>query len=242
MYLLHSQGVHPVLSRKAAGGDGTEQAPPCFVLSDQNFPPLVPAEGEGDCLKIFQIENCSLSDLTGAFLDAVKGYAMPVGTVVIISSVSHLSAVGTQSYTEDVVRAFRTLKKAYRSGITVMHGFPLLLSGLSNTNTIKELLEICNWHNSVISNGAKDISRTRKLFMDSLLTSSSHCNITGSDTSSNSRTDYSTANNSSRPLMLPSSLTEYEKKRFETKGFGSQVSLCLPITEKDEIRLMTSHS
>jgi len=151
------------------------------------------------------------------------------------------AAVGTQSYTEDVVRSFRTLKKAHRSSITVMHGFPLLISGLSNANIIKELLETCNWHNAVISNGAKDISRTRKLFMDSLLTTHSNISNTSSDTtsSSSSRPDYS-ANNAARPLMLPESLTEYDKKRFETKGFGSQVRLCLPITEKDEIKLFTS--
>jgi hypothetical protein len=47
-----SRGEHTVLGKKIDGDDGTKQSPPCFVLSDQNFPAVIPVEGEGDCFKI----------------------------------------------------------------------------------------------------------------------------------------------------------------------------------------------
>ncbi len=42
------------------------------ALCNQINPPLVPAKGEGDSLKIIQIENASLSELSKAFLGVVE--------------------------------------------------------------------------------------------------------------------------------------------------------------------------
>ncbi|MFN9943102.1 MAG: hypothetical protein ACK56I_26900, partial [bacterium] len=53
-------------------------------------------------------------------------FTVPAGTVVLISSASHLAAVGTAAYAEDLVRAFRAIRAVYETGITVMHGIPLL--------------------------------------------------------------------------------------------------------------------
>jgi hypothetical protein len=91
------------------------------VLSDQNFPSVIPVEGEGDCFKIIQVENASLSDLTTVFLAALEGFTVPAGTVVLISSVSHLAAVGTAAYAEDLVRAFRAIRAVYTSGVCIVY-------------------------------------------------------------------------------------------------------------------------
>jgi hypothetical protein len=104
------------------------------------------------------VENASLSDLTTVLLAALEGFTVPAGTVVLISSVSHLAAVGTAAYAEDLVRACKTVRAAYGTGITVMHGIPLLLSGLHCYSTIRSLLEIGTWHKSVIALSTKELS------------------------------------------------------------------------------------
>lgn len=224
-----TKGEHTVLGRKAAGSVGTEQAPPCFVLSDQNFPPLVPAEGGGDCLKIIQIENASLSDLTKVFLGTVEGFAMPAGTVVLICSVSHLAAVGTAMYAEDLVRAFKTLRHAYGTGISVMHGIPILISGLDNKNTIRELLEIDHWYNSARKSDTRDITKTRALCYGTLLEKGT-CTSTAEELSAPEV----------RPLMLPQNLGTYEKFSYRTKGFSAQVTTCPPVSVEEESKILTS--
>jgi hypothetical protein len=88
------RGEHQVLGKKSEGNDGTRQSPPRFVLSDQNFPSVIPVEGDGDCFKILQVENATLSDLSTVFLAALEGFTVPAGTIVLISSVSHLAAYG----------------------------------------------------------------------------------------------------------------------------------------------------
>jgi hypothetical protein len=67
-------------------------------------------EGDGDCFKVVQVENASLSDLTTVFLAALEGFTMPPGAAVLISSLSHLAAVGTAAYAEDLVQAFKVVR------------------------------------------------------------------------------------------------------------------------------------
>jgi hypothetical protein len=55
------QGAHQVLLRSIEGNDVGQDNPPVFVLVDQNFPLMVPVGGEGECLKIVQVENGSLT-------------------------------------------------------------------------------------------------------------------------------------------------------------------------------------
>jgi hypothetical protein len=116
------------------------------VLSDQNFPSVIPVEGEGDCFKIIQVENASLSDLTMVFLAALESFTVPAGTIVLISSVSHLAAVGMAAYAEDLVRAFRAIRAVYTNGVTVLHGIPLLL------------LEIGAWYQNVSALSTTELS------------------------------------------------------------------------------------
>jgi hypothetical protein len=48
----------------------------------------------GDYLKIFCIEDASPQELVSAFLEATRGFILPAGSVVALSSASHLAWVG----------------------------------------------------------------------------------------------------------------------------------------------------
>jgi hypothetical protein len=73
-------------SQPGAGGsiDTGNKISSCFVLSDQNFPAMLPVEKDGECPKIFQIEHGILAGLIKIFLGVTLGFAVPAGTVVII--------------------------------------------------------------------------------------------------------------------------------------------------------------
>ncbi len=126
-------------------------------------------EGDGECFKILQVENASLSDLTTVLLAALEGFAVPAGAVVLISSVSHLAAVGAAAYAEDLVGAYRAVHAVYGSEITVLHGIPFLLSGLHCHSTIRALLEIDTWYASLTSHSTKELSSSHTLFTSALL-------------------------------------------------------------------------
>jgi hypothetical protein len=111
------------------GADAAGLEPKCFVLADQCFPPALPAGGGGevgDCLAIILIENAHPGELVAAFLELTRGYDVPIGTVVVLSCLSHLGRVGTAAYAADIVRAFGRVHGAVGKNVRTVHGFPLL--------------------------------------------------------------------------------------------------------------------
>jgi hypothetical protein len=190
-------------------------------------------EGDGDCFKILQVENASLSDLTTVFLAALEGFTVPAGSVVLLSSASHLAAVGTAAYAEDLVRAYKAVRAVYGNGITVMHGIPLLLSGLQCYSTIRSLLEIGTWYKSVTALSTKELSESLEV-LNSSLRQKQPISDTAPSTPADTRAPERFL------LKMPQNLHTYEKQICISEGFGDQVSLCQPMEEGDEYELLNT--
>jgi hypothetical protein len=109
------QGEHTVLRREIEGADVGMDTPPVFVLTDQNFPPMIPAGGEGDgeCLKVIQIEHGSLAELVNVFLEITKGFSIPAGTIVVMASASSMAMYGTADYAKEFVKANIKLRETF---------------------------------------------------------------------------------------------------------------------------------
>jgi hypothetical protein len=144
--------------------------PLVFVLTDQNFPPMVSSgeEVEGTCLKIIQIEHGRLAELVGVFLEIAKGFSILAGTVVLLASASHMAVVGTAD-------ANIKLRESLSGGVRVIHSIPLLLGGTNNISAIRTMAEINQWvtgtseiHNNISANRAlwDSFIRTRAHSMD----------------------------------------------------------------------------
>jgi hypothetical protein len=103
------QQEHTVLRREIEGNDVGLDIPPVFILSDQNFPSMIPAGGEGDstCLKIILIEHGTLAELVSVFLEITKGFAIPAGTVVVLASASNMATAGTAECAAELLRQMR---------------------------------------------------------------------------------------------------------------------------------------
>jgi hypothetical protein len=108
------EGGHVVLHREGGRVVASDLAPVAFVLSDQNFPPAVPVQDQGECLKIFRIEDASPQELVAAFLEATRGFIVPAGSVVSLSSASFLAWVGVAAYARDFIAARARLRAAFR--------------------------------------------------------------------------------------------------------------------------------
>jgi hypothetical protein len=87
---------------------------------------MVPVEGEGECLKIIQVEDGTLVDLVEVFLGVTRGFDVPARAVVLMASASHAAAVGAAEYAVDFVRASGSLRGAFAGSVTVVHGVPFL--------------------------------------------------------------------------------------------------------------------
>jgi len=98
--------------------------PPVFLVSDQNCPAYTPSgdDLESDCLKIIRLENSSLQEMASVLLDILQGYCVPLGIIVIISSISHLAHVGVAGYAEDLHCVSKRIYERYGHGVKLVHG------------------------------------------------------------------------------------------------------------------------
>jgi len=120
------QEEHRVLADKGVGGV-LQVAPPCFVLSDHNFSAHIHSGEEFDkeCVKIIRIENGTLNELVNAWLEVVRGFIVPMGTVVVLCSLSQLGQVGVAAYAEELASMSKRIFDRYGPSLKVVHGVPI---------------------------------------------------------------------------------------------------------------------
>jgi hypothetical protein len=82
------KGEHTALYRD---GEAACHQPVCFVIADQNFPPFIPVDEEGECMRVICVEDGTLAEMADVLLEITIGFSIPSGSVVIISSLSHLA-------------------------------------------------------------------------------------------------------------------------------------------------------
>jgi hypothetical protein len=123
------------------------------VLSDQSFPAILPASGNENCIKILLIENGSLEDLVLEFIRLIGNRRVPPGTTILLFSASHLGAVGTAAYTEDLLEAEKKLKEKFGAQTRVGPLPPILLGGTDN----KQLDRSMRW-----ASGARSSTKTTR--------------------------------------------------------------------------------
>ena len=158
---------HPVLYKEIDGVDQINFSPQCFSISDQNFPAFLPAMGEGECIKILRIEDATLDKLVTFFLETIRGFAVPAGSVVLIHSATHMSWVGAAAYAEDLIAAQRRIVSAFGNSVIVIHGLPLLGSGSEDPGLIKSLVIVTKWY-ELMMDSVRDITATRKCWLSML--------------------------------------------------------------------------
>jgi hypothetical protein len=180
---------------------------------------MVPAGGEGECLKIIQVENGTLVELAEVFLSMTRGFDVPAGTVILLASASHAAVVGTADYAAEFVRASGLLRGTFAGDINVLHGIPFLIGGTKSTMAIRAIAEIGQWVQSTTV-GTDDISATRKAFAMSLRSST--------------RTPAQ-----QYIIRLPAMQTSNERVPFVVTGFDNLKTAVEPLSEDDEKSILT---
>ena len=116
-----------------------------FILTDQAFPPALPSSTEKQCLFILRIENGSLADLVDKFLLITRGWKIPPGSILVVTSASHLARCGTAAYAAALASNGGRILRAFHGEVEWIPGPPILLSGTSSPELIRSLVEISTW-------------------------------------------------------------------------------------------------
>jgi hypothetical protein len=82
-------------------------------------------------------------------VDVFAGAHIRVGSLILLSSVSHLAAAGTAAYTESIVQATKYLLSSFSDKVTVRLGVPVLAAGVGELSLVRSLLEVAAWADSL---------------------------------------------------------------------------------------------
>ena len=122
-----------------------------LILSDQAFPAAAPAaRGDGGCLKVFRSESASLLDIVGGFLAVAGGWRLRPGSLILLSSASHLAHCGLEAYVNDFVLAAKTLQ--LKTGAEIGPAPILLMGGTNDKLLIRSLVDLATWQKRFYSN------------------------------------------------------------------------------------------
>ena len=143
LYCSSCHAGHYILER------GEVALPVGFIASDHCFPACLPAADSGRCCAIIRVEDGSLSEIMTAARNILGNKKLPVGTVFLLSSASHLARAGTAKYAGDMVEAIKTMERDYGSSIRVTHCFPIFRSAVENKLLLRSILDIMDWLSDV---------------------------------------------------------------------------------------------
>jgi hypothetical protein len=123
--------------------------PVVICISDQNFPPVLPAD-DGKCVVVIRVEEGRLFELENTFSDMFAGHCaphgrLPQGSVVLVGSLSHLGRYGLESYTVDLVKTMASLAARVGGGVSVVPYVPVPLGGIDEGETIRALFDLDSW-------------------------------------------------------------------------------------------------
>jgi hypothetical protein len=81
--------------------------------------------------------------------------------------------VGTGKYVAEYIQGRSRLLGVFQDGLSVVHGFPIPLSGITDRSCIRELVDTLDWLASVSVSSCRDVVASRSLFRKLLLGSGS---------------------------------------------------------------------
>ena len=125
---------------------------------------------------------------------------------------NHLGRVGTAAYAEDLVDALNTIRHTFGGQVRVVHGYPICTTNIVDPVTIRALVKIEAWLDTVDLRRSHSLPETSKYFKDNILASPM---------------DQSESNSfaaASIPLRMPASLFTKEKTAFVGLGWSNIVT------------------
>ena len=135
---------HRILDKLTAPQDITA-ARRLFLLGDQALPPALPGAAAGMCIPVIRQEDASLKALVQLFINIVRGHRLQAGSLVAISSASHLASGGLGHYLDELAQASYMLQDFTRGEVELVLCPVFLYSGSTDRHLIRSLAELAAW-------------------------------------------------------------------------------------------------
>jgi hypothetical protein len=154
-------GVHDAWKSRKGG-------PIAINLSDQHFPPNIPADEAGECIRILRVENGSVTELADELLRICPAGGLPNGSIIFFGSMSQLAVDSVEKYAADWVRN-RNWIKDRMGDVMVVPYVPLSASGVEDRVVIRSMIDLAAWFDTLEDPELRLLRNTRKGWEDTYL-------------------------------------------------------------------------
>jgi hypothetical protein len=89
-------GCHTCISGEHDAWIGAQGQPIVIVAADQHFPPNLPADREGECIRILRVENGNLAEIARELTLAAPADGMVRGSLVLLGAPAQLAVVSVE--------------------------------------------------------------------------------------------------------------------------------------------------
>jgi hypothetical protein len=139
--------------------------PIVVVAADQHFPPNLPTDGEGECIRILRVENGSLAEIARELTLAAPADGMVPGSLVFLGAPAQLAVVSVEFYAAEWKKA-RCFIKADLGDVLVLPLLPISAAGIKDQRIIRGLIDLSAWMEDLEEPELRLIRNTRKAFED----------------------------------------------------------------------------
>jgi len=98
------------------------------------------------------------------------GKKIPVGSAVLLSSLSSLGTVGTAKYILDMAVAIKTLEDDYSGRVKVLHGIPIPRFNLADPLLVRSLSDVLDWLHETDPRNSYHLTESNNKFREIFLT------------------------------------------------------------------------
>jgi hypothetical protein len=166
MMCLACSQTHSIAEKIRSG------SPILIILSDQNFPPILPAK-EGNCAIIVRVEDGLLSDLENILLERFNEYLPPhgqlvPGSVILIGSLAHLQARGLADYATGLASTIENILASAVDGVRVLPQVNVPLNRVENAAVVRGMMDLDGWLSVACGSGSA-LPLTRNALWGALL-------------------------------------------------------------------------
>ncbi len=121
------------------------------MLSDHCFSPSlrITDHSNGDCIAIARVEHGILFELADLFFSLTDNYKIQRGSIILLSSVSHLAHSGLDAYAADMASVIGRIKTRLSGTVEAFPITPLLLGGCEDQCLTRVVFDVCLWLKSI---------------------------------------------------------------------------------------------
>jgi len=142
---------------------GRNRQPIVIAASDQPFPANLPADGDGDCIRVLRVEDGSIAEITQELINLAPVEGLLPGTVVLLGAPAQLATISTEKYATEWKRCRNWIKNDL-GDVVVLPLIPLSCSGIADTRVVRGLIDLSAWMEDLEEYEFKLIRNTRKGF------------------------------------------------------------------------------